>query len=141
MIIRNKQIGKFQETADRDFINRVTNYIRGKHKDVFVKIDQENILLNKVSRDILQKLVSNGIRRARQYGITSESGLTSFVVIMFMVAPNFDEHPSFQKVLTNQDIEPNSRVDRLLNFTTEEDWETAKQQYDATAWKLDSIKD
>ena len=62
--------------------------------------------------------------------------MASFVVLMFIAAPNFDEQPSISYVLKNERIEPESKIDELWEWTTESDWELVERNYDPFAWSL-----
>jgi len=66
--------------------------------------------------------------------------LASFVVLMFIAAPNFDEQPSISYVLKNERIEPESKIDELWEWTTESDWELVERNYDPFAWSLNILE-
>jgi hypothetical protein len=70
--------------------------------------------------------------------MTSKAALTAFVVLMFLTAPNFDEHPLIQHMLLDEAIEPNKRLDELWQRTVDQNWVAVKQSYDPGLWKLDA---
>jgi hypothetical protein len=86
-------------------------------------------------------MVRNGIARARRYGMNWESSLTAFVVLMFVAAPNFDEHPLIQRILRDDGAAPNERIDRLWEKTSEANWKTVEQDYDASAWSIKPVEE
>jgi hypothetical protein len=83
-------------------------------------------------------MVGQGVARARAYGLTWESSITSFVILMFKVAPNFDQHPAINRALNDTQVAPDARIQRLLEVTTSSDWWEAKDRYDRAAWQLKS---
>lgn len=135
MQIRADQLRVFQPIAESAFDQRVINYLRQNHADVLVRLPDRSLTIADASEDILRKLVSSGIRRARAYGISWESNLTAFVVLMFVAAPNFDSYPNIRQVLDNQMTHPELRIDDLWEQTSEEDWEAAEQGYEVNAWE------
>ncbi|MDQ3684472.1 MAG: hypothetical protein M3430_02560 [Acidobacteriota bacterium] len=122
--IRPEQIEVFQPQAEVAFIERLMAHLRQEHASV----------VGRLPDDVLKDMVESGLTRARQYGLTWESNLTAFVALMFEVAPNFDEHPLIQRILTDENVPPDDRIDVLIERTTEQNWEAAKEGYDADAW-------
>jgi hypothetical protein len=55
---------------------------------------------------------------------------------MFVTAPNFDDHPLLKRALLDNDTDPNSRLEKLIQDSTEQNWEAVRQAYDASAWGL-----
>lgn len=55
---------------------------------------------------------------------------------MFELAPNFDEHSSFQRVLRDGKIMPELKLRRLSQTISEKDWREAMGLYDRQAWQL-----
>jgi hypothetical protein len=50
------------------------------------------------------------------------------------MAPNLDEHPLLRRGFKNESVEPNLRIDRLLEQATSENWQAVKERYDPEAW-------
>jgi hypothetical protein len=69
-----------------------------------------------------------------------KSSLKAFVVTMFVAAPNFDEHPIIQRILRDEKLEPEARLDALLERTSDQNWEAVEKNYSAGAWKV-SVKE
>jgi hypothetical protein len=93
--------------------------------------------LQGLSLDLVMRLVSNGIERARSHGLTQESAIQDFVLLMFEVAPNFDQHPAFAKALrdtADQGIDEDARIHSILERVTVEEWNQAAEGYDENAW-------
>ncbi len=133
--IRNQQIQAFQSVAEISFLRKLVEYIYENHPQVAVQIGENLTVICQIPEKELKILVSNAINQARTYGITSESSLASFVVLTFVTAPNFDEHPLIKRLLEDEKIAANDRIDSFWQHTTEQNWQAVKQNYDAKAWQ------
>ena len=133
-VIRSEHLEAFQPVADDIFASEVVNYLRENHGDAEVALPNGTCEVADIPDDVLQEMVLTGIGRARKYGMTWESSLASYVVLMFEAAPNFDSHPLVQRVLRDENIEPDERMEQLLEQTTEQNWEAVRENYDGNAW-------
>lgn len=133
--IRAEQIQVFQPVAETAFLNSLTEYLQQHHSQVAVQLGENLIVVAKIPIEQLKVLVENGIKRARTYGMTDESSLAAFVILMFVTAPNFDDHPLIQRLLTDEKVLANERIDTLWQHTTEQNWQVIKQNYNASAWQ------
>lgn len=84
--------------------------------------------------DGLKEMIGSGLKRARRYGFAAAKDLNAFIVFMFETAPNFDEHPSINKIFTDENIPIEQRFDYMLENITDQEWEEAHQNYDENAW-------
>ncbi|MGH9900505.1 MAG: hypothetical protein ACRD68_01560 [Pyrinomonadaceae bacterium] len=134
LTIREEQMRAFRPAADVVFAKRVATSVRANHGDASVRLPAGTFTVRRLPEETLRRLVRGGIARAREYELSHESALAAFVVLMFETAPNFDRHPVIRRILTDENVPPNSRVDRLLEEVTEQNWEAVKQSYDAGAW-------
>ncbi len=134
--IHKEQMLAFQPLAETTFVRRVAAALRDKHADVAVRLPNSSATVAQLSDEVLEEMVQNGIARARQYDISYESALVAFVVTMFEAAPNFDAYPLLQQILQDEKTLPNSRIDLLLDRTSDQDWEEVKRTYDPGAWEL-----
>ena len=136
--IREEQMVSFQAVADKAFVKRVAKFLRAHHSNTRVTLPERITTIKRMEDETLTSLVHDGIARARTYGMTYESALVGFVLLMFEAAPNFDTHPAFQRFLKDEELQPNSRIDTLLEEATEEDWRLVQENYDFNAWNLKS---
>jgi hypothetical protein len=136
LIIRPEQLEVFKPVAEVAFRRRVVDYLQENHPQVAVQLPNGITTINQIPEEIIHKMVENGIEKARSYGMTWESSLTSFVVLMFVAAPNFDEHPLIQRGLRDESVEVDSRINKLWDRTSEQNWEAVKEKYDANAWRF-----
>ncbi len=81
----------------------------------------------------IMRRVRLGMDRARSHELNTEGSITAFVTLMFLVAPNFDEHPRIRKALDNQTADPDQRMQRIFQQTAEADWDEAGEN--ACSWE------
>lgn len=124
MRIRPEQFDVFQPRADEQFVGRVVEHLRRAHPDV----------VGRLPAGVLCEMAQGGLARARRYGLTLESSITAFITLMFLVAPNFDEHPLIRHVLSDERLQPDERVAALRDRVSPGSWEKAERRYDPRAW-------
>ena len=134
--IRPEHLEVFQPVAEAAFVAGVVDYLKKTLPDEVVRLPGGPTRVAELTDEILSNMVRGGIARAREYGITWCSTLVAFVVVMFVSAPNFDDHPLLRRTLLDKDTDPNGRLDKLIQNSTEQNWEAARQSYDANAWGL-----
>ncbi|MDQ3132147.1 MAG: hypothetical protein M3Q99_15475 [Acidobacteriota bacterium] len=138
MIIRQKQFEVLQEVADKNFVERIVGHLQEKHASLAVELPSGKLIVSDIPVETLHRLVSGGVAQAREYGITWETNLTSFVVMMFIASPNFHLHSAVNAILQDEDVKSEDRVDRLVENITEAEWQDAKESYDPQAWNLNA---
>ena len=124
MIIRDEQMSALQEKAEDDLENEIVRFLQTDYPDIVDGLDP----------DILQRMVRVGIERARSYELTWRYSISMFVSLMFMFAPNFDEHPAVNARLTNPVAPPNYLIDSVADATTSDEWAEVRAIYDNSAW-------
>jgi hypothetical protein len=77
--------------------------------------------------------IHTGIARARSHELSGDGAIMAFVTLMFLVAPNFDEHPRIREALDNTAVEPGERMRQIFQSTGEADWDEAAAR--ACAWE------
>ncbi|MFT3768642.1 MAG: hypothetical protein QM820_24615 [Minicystis sp.] len=125
MNIRTEQLDVLRADRARQREVRLAEHLRAAHGDLVAGLSDEALLHR----------VHAGVRRAQAYGITWDSTLAAFLVLMFRAAPNFDEHPIVQAVLRFEDLEPDLRIDALMAVTDDEHWEEIAAKRDDRAWE------
>jgi hypothetical protein len=134
--VRPEQMEVFQPVAEAAFARRLTEYLRRAHSGLSVRIPPGATLISRIPAAVLTRMVQTGIERGRAYGLSWESSLASFVVIMFVAAPNFDEHPLVQLVLRDETMAPDRRIDGLWRRISNQNWKAVEAYYDPHAWGL-----
>jgi len=132
--IRPEQSEAFQPVAEAAFVAEVVDYLKKTRPQEVVRLLGGPTTIAEIPDEILSVMVRGGIARAREYGITSSSTLAGFVSLMFISAPNFDDHPLLKRALLDNETDPNSRLEKLIQDSTEQNWEAVRQAYDASAW-------
>jgi hypothetical protein len=138
IVIRPEQLEVFETVADAAFEQRLADYLKENHADDVVQLPICEVTILEMVDETLLKLVHEGVRRARSYGLTWETSIMSFVVLMFVSAPNFHEHPILHSILMNESLREESKIDRFWETTSEEDWEAIEENYDVEAWGLEA---
>lgn len=124
----------FQTKAEADFVCEVMQYLRENHAETIVKLPDGEFKVIALPEAILQKMVEGGIRKARNYGMTWQSSLISFVVIMFVSAPNFDENDNIRKLLTEELGFPDYRISKIWSETSDKIWNRIIENYKTESW-------
>ncbi|HMF58082.1 MAG TPA: hypothetical protein VK619_17190 [Pyrinomonadaceae bacterium] len=126
MIIRKEQMAVFETAAEEEFVKRMAQYLKEQHAGAVAHLSDER----------LRRRVRGALARGRSHGLTWESALAGFVVLMFEVAPNFDLHPAFHEVLQTSYPNENERIRAIYENVRDEEWEEAQEFYDQSAWFL-----
>jgi hypothetical protein len=132
--IRHEQYEVFKPVAEEVFLAEVIEYLRREYGDREIRLPESTTPIDAVPAEKLRTMVENGINRARSYGIRGKSSLVCFVVIMFLTAPNFDQHPLIKHILDSGDIPPESRIDELWQRTVDQNWIVVREGYDPNFW-------
>lgn len=101
-----------------------------------IRLGEAISLVKSVPKDGLNGLVLNGIQRAKKHGLDTESSQAGFVVLMFEIAPNFDEYPAAQRILDDTSIAVENRLEQLAQRMSPSDWGTMNRGYDHNAWTV-----
>jgi hypothetical protein len=124
LTLRETQLLACADAIDRDLVKIIYWHLRNYHARS----------VQHLSRPLLERRIFFAIARARRYALSSVSDLAGFTALMFELAPNFDEHPSFHRVLVDPNLPPNSKMKRLSQVITDREWEEALRLYDRNFW-------
>lgn len=122
--IRDSQLDAFKPSGDDEVLDFVVEHLECEHRRLVASIPPED----------LREMAANGIRRARSHGFSTAADLAAFVAIMFVIAPNFDEHPAIRSALRDDSDRPGDRFDRVFDRAPDSAWAEAERDYDADAW-------
>jgi hypothetical protein len=136
LTIRRAQMAAFQSVADRYLIDRIIVFLKETHSGANVKLPDGELRVEDVPDEDLHRMIGHCIARAREYGLSWEISLASFVTLAFLIAPNFDDYPSLKRYLIETEVAPDQRVERLIESAAREDWEGARQLYRIESWGL-----
>ncbi len=134
--IRAEQKAVVEAVAEENFARRLATHLLDEYAQAVITLpDGEKFTVATLPAETLNELVQVGIARARGYGKTFESAISAFTAVMFEVSPNFDTHRLCQVLFNDEEVEPNRRIDEVLNVLTEKNWESIRADYDPQAWK------
>lgn len=122
--LRQSQLNACSEAIDRDLVKVIYWHLRNHHARCVQHIE----------KPILQKRIQFAIQKARRYSLGTISDLAGFTALMFELAPNFDEHPSFRRVLQDAQLPPEAKMRRLSQVITDREWDEAVRLYDRSFW-------
>lgn len=128
------QFARLDDIYRRQFPDQVAAYVRDQYADCLVRSARAGFAVAQIPDDVLRRLVRVGLHRAQGHGLTWQSTLNSFVTLMFIVAPNFDEHPKVASALAADGRPPNFRMLELPPLIEPIDWQQAAAAYDPHAW-------
>lgn len=125
-----------EAVAQESFVRRIAAHLLEDYAQAVVTLPgDEKSTVAELPEETLHELIRTGIARARRYRMTFESSISAFTAVMFEVSPNFDTHRLCQVLLNDEEVEPNKRLDELLDVLTEKNWESIRADYDPQAWK------
>ena len=140
--IRAEQMSVIEAVAQENFVRRIAAHLLAEYPKAVVNLpEDEKFTVDELPEETLHDLIRVGIKRARGHQLTHESSIAAFVAVMFEVAPNFDTHRLSQVLLSDEEIEPNARLEELLNVLNEKNWESIREDYDPKAWKPEQETD
>lgn len=122
--LRDSQLKLCAEAIDRDLVKVIYWHLRNHHSRPVQFLD----------RGHLEARLRVAIRQARHYGLGTISDLAGFAALMFELAPNFDEHPSFKRVLEDPSIKSDTKMRRLSQVISDQEWSQAAALYDRNYW-------
>lgn len=124
LTLRASQLEACADAIDRDLVKIIYWHLRNYHSRV----------VQHLPKVLLEQRIYFAILRARHYSLASISDIAGFTALMFELAPNFDEHPSFQRVLLDPELAPELKMKRLSQVITDREWDEALRLYDRTYW-------
>jgi hypothetical protein len=122
--IGEEQLESMAQGDNAVFISFIIEHLRSEHYDYVSDFPNWG----------LREMVEVGLKKARQHGFKSTEDLVAFVVLMFTMAPNFDEQSDLAAVLADETIPEDKRMDALTVDSLNTSWEEAENAYDESAW-------
>lgn len=129
LIIRAEHLAAFNPQTDDEI------------EDFILKCVEENYWeqIKEMTDEDCRLCIRSGIIRARQYGIKEAVDLGTFICLMLEFAPNFDEHPLINKILTNEAFEGSAKIEQVVSSTTDDTWQETIDNYDEKAWLFKDV--
>jgi hypothetical protein len=136
LAIRAEQIAVVEAVAEENFVRQLAAHLLDEYPNAAVTLPvDEKSTVAELPAETLHELVRVALSRARGYGMTFESAISAFTAVMFEVSPNFDTHRLCQVLFNDEEVEPNRRIDEVLDVLTEKNWESIRADYDPQAWR------
>jgi hypothetical protein len=123
--LRDAQLRQCGEAIDRDLVKVIYWHLRNHHPKSVQFLE----------KPMLEDRITFAIAKARRYALGTVSDLAGFTALMFELAPNFDEHPSFKSILVDPTLAPESKLRRLSQVITDREWREAMSLYDRSFWQ------
>jgi hypothetical protein len=120
--------------SERDFENRLVEHVRTRRGKLKVPTPAGGTAVAELPESEIRQMVRLGIAKARQYGMTWQSSVAAFTVLMFDVGPSLDQHPTVRAELTHPDVPDQSRVEHLVAAVPATVWQEVRKSYDGQAW-------
>lgn len=124
LTIRRNQIDRWSEGDPARFVEQILAKVRSQHPTF------------RQSDDMLRSSIRAGIARARKNGLRADRDVSAFVLIMFEVAPNFDQQPDIRRALDDASRSIEARWERLFTSEFDAAWRACDRAefYDPDAW-------
>ena len=140
--IRAEQKTVIETVARENFVRRIADHLLEQYAKAIVTLPtNEKLPVDELPEETLYDLVRAGIERAKSHSLSFENSIAAFTALMFEVSPNFDQHRLCQVLLNDEDVEPDARLDELMNVLTEKNWESIREDYDPDVWKPEAETD
>lgn len=94
--------------------------------------EEQPELIAEVGDEEVRRRVVAGITRAHAHHFVQPESVTAYVTLMFLVAPDFDQHPAIARALRLHGTEA-ERLRLLFERTREQDWDEAAAS--SKGWK------
>ena len=124
-VLRSVQLEAMGKAAEPSFEDETCVYLRTNHAAEVAALNDS----------VLKRRVKIAIARARSHGVDLQSSITAFVALMFVIAPNFDEHPIANQVLHDETVPANDRLSLLPQRMSLEGWQDVRSQSNPKVWE------
>jgi hypothetical protein len=129
MVVRPKQMAVFAEEANQRFERHLADHLRERHGNLPVHTSTSTMPLKSIEDSDLLALVRECIDKARGWGLTWESSIAAFAVLMFLNGPDFDQQPAIRAELENRAVPADSLPDHVASAVPETVWQQVRADY------------
>lgn len=106
LTIRSEQLNVLDQASTASFHHRLMLFLRKEIPEATSSMDDV----------ALMEYLIESERRASRYDIESEAGVAQFVCLTFAAGLKFDELPEVQSYLQQPGLEPEEKLDELVNY-------------------------
>ena len=125
LVLRKAQLEAIQKPAEKDFAERLVAFVSETCPEQTASLRPA----------VLRKRVLWAQSGAQRLGLTWESSITLFVTHMFKRGPNFFQHQAIQRVFQDAAIEPNERMNQVMDRVTSAEWADVETKRDDKLWE------
>jgi hypothetical protein len=125
LTIRHAQFAAMLDARLPEIGTTLLPYMRERHRAATAGLNDAE----------LRERIICALVRARSWGFESMFGLTSFVALMFDVAPDFDTDPAIRAALRDSAKPLDARIAGIGDALSEAGWAQVAQRADQGAWK------
>jgi len=124
MKFTREQIDEWMQCDPDQSVERILKRVREQHP------------ILRSTDDMLRDSIRTGVKRARANGLRSDRQVSEFILIMFEVAPNFDQQKDIRRMLDDHRLPTEHRWEQLFTPKFDAAWEEADHPsfLDAGAW-------
>ena len=122
--IRQPQVDALQLDMERNFVRNMTGMLR----------DEFPRFVEGLAAQVLDERIWLGLARARSHGLSRECSLASFIMMMFIIGPDFDLVPGMKELFEDETEDPDWRMERVSDLP-QEVWREASGPARAGGWK------
>lgn len=110
LVIRAEQLASFAREIEALFEEEMMEHLAG--------------VFPSRKHNVFRPIIRAGIAKAKGYGIEDKRSVAQLITIMVGIGPDFDELPDYgwaKQVLGDQSVEPDARVDMVVEVIVERD--------------------
>ena len=117
------------------FIDQIERFIREDYDDRTVRLPLSVSVVRDLPRAQLREMIDKGLRRAEARAVTDPHDQLAFVGMMFLKAPNFDDHLVMRDAIDA--AQPGyPMMKSIIERADERVWRDVADDYDPAAWGL-----
>jgi hypothetical protein len=95
-----------EENMRSDYHDRLVAYFRRKIPEHTARYQDS----------ALRRVVAEGDRKARNYGLTTSEGIVRFVGLSIIIGPGFDKEPNTELFLSLPELDPDRKLELLYRL-------------------------
>ena len=129
------QSERYAERRRGFFVDQIERFVRAHYDDRTVRLPLGSSAVRDLPRPQLREMIDRGVARAEAARVDDPHDQLAFVGMMFLKAPNFDEHLVVREALAAMgDGLP--MMNAILARESEQLWREVDEAYDPAAWGL-----
>ena len=132
--IQPTQLAQFEEVAQAQFCGSIIDRLLAQHGPAVVHFSKGDVEVAAIPRVRLRAMVEAALYRGRGRGLSWASTLTAFTLLMFLVSPDFDDHPEIRRALDDGTVPPDYCMRDIVESMTDAGWAAIRAESRANDW-------